>query len=557
MKLVKFQRLFFSFVIIPATSALIITSVLAGKKKYKSYSFDTPLIPPLVKVEKNPFHMTFRTSRTMRMPEFKIEGELPLKAPHIIRELPKYGHGYGKPGGMQGAYSNPQESFIDANGRRIPGELLYKEPEVIELNPQIHIGGGKINRKMSHSSPFHDFYTPSLSNRFPNIFSFRQNLRHFPLGAKHLHPQASVPHITGLMPQQFPPRHVAPLLPPNPPVSQSYFHQGPPQSNNPPPQNPQYQRPFPPTFKLEHAERAPNHQQQQNWQQNVQPYQHQSNYQPQQSHFQQNNHEIPPNSQELQEQYVPEQISKENEVKTIYRKVPVSEQTQKWIPIEPKAKWTPVIKQQQYNTVPRHFENYQNYQPEYYQPNQGGYDNRETYQESNSDNNFATTENENDYLASDSKSYGDINTSEQSYNQPSYSQQSYQPSDEPKEPQDGLITFSISGPHGGEPAPIGYHKDAKQYQEQLKHYPDRLPPSLSVAELQRYYKHHTFTDNLQDDYGYRVKTSNPLAKFASLTRKLSGLISHRSLEEKSDKEISENSEKIEENQKEEWTDFTF
>ena len=86
-KVTKVHRLLCLVFLVPAVSSLIISSVYAGKKKFKTVSFDTPLLPSIVKVEPNKLHLTFRQNKYMKTPNFKIEGTIPLKAPTIVREL--------------------------------------------------------------------------------------------------------------------------------------------------------------------------------------------------------------------------------------------------------------------------------------------------------------------------------------------------------------------------------------------------------------------------------------------------------------------------------------
>lgn len=60
--------------------SLIITSVIAGDKKFKTISFDTKFLKPL-KFEKEMPLTEFRRHRTMRPPKFDIDVNIPIKLP--------------------------------------------------------------------------------------------------------------------------------------------------------------------------------------------------------------------------------------------------------------------------------------------------------------------------------------------------------------------------------------------------------------------------------------------------------------------------------------------
>lgn len=74
-------------VLFPVES-ITITTVYAGKKKFKSYSLGIKFLPTLVKVKPNRLALSFRQSRYIRPPKFKIEGSIPFKIPTIIMERP-------------------------------------------------------------------------------------------------------------------------------------------------------------------------------------------------------------------------------------------------------------------------------------------------------------------------------------------------------------------------------------------------------------------------------------------------------------------------------------
>lgn len=76
-----------SLLVSPVTS-ITVTTVFAGKKKFKAYNLGIPFLPTLVKVKPNKFHFTVRQNRYIRPPSFKIEGSLPFKVPTILMPKP-------------------------------------------------------------------------------------------------------------------------------------------------------------------------------------------------------------------------------------------------------------------------------------------------------------------------------------------------------------------------------------------------------------------------------------------------------------------------------------
>ena len=72
----------------PPTKSITITTVYAGKKKFKSFNLGIPFLPTLVKVKPNKLSLSFRKSRYIRPPKFKIEGSIPLKVPTILIKKP-------------------------------------------------------------------------------------------------------------------------------------------------------------------------------------------------------------------------------------------------------------------------------------------------------------------------------------------------------------------------------------------------------------------------------------------------------------------------------------
>lgn len=74
--------------LVSPVSSITITTVYAGKKKFKAYNLGIPFVPTLVKVKPNKLHLTVRQNRYIRPPSFKIEGSVPLKVPTIIMQRP-------------------------------------------------------------------------------------------------------------------------------------------------------------------------------------------------------------------------------------------------------------------------------------------------------------------------------------------------------------------------------------------------------------------------------------------------------------------------------------
>lgn len=70
-----------------SNDCLIITSVLAGDKKFKTISFDSKFLKPLM-FEKELPSTEFRRHRTLRPPKFDIDVNIPIKLP-LEEEYPK------------------------------------------------------------------------------------------------------------------------------------------------------------------------------------------------------------------------------------------------------------------------------------------------------------------------------------------------------------------------------------------------------------------------------------------------------------------------------------
>ncbi|OTF75786.1 hypothetical protein BLA29_007894, partial [Euroglyphus maynei] len=101
------------------TSPITITKILAGKKKFKTYSLGLPFIPTLVKVKPNKLHLTIRQNQYIRPKKFKMDGSLPLKVPTILM-----------------AKRNPYDP----------------PPKDVEINADISLGSGKYGKTKSDYS---------------------------------------------------------------------------------------------------------------------------------------------------------------------------------------------------------------------------------------------------------------------------------------------------------------------------------------------------------------------------------------------------------------------
>jgi hypothetical protein len=98
------------------SDSLIITSVLAGDKKFKTISFDHKWLKPLT-FEKDMPNTEFRRHRTMRPPKFDIDVNIPIKLP-LDDEYP------------QEEYKKPVESniFFQTGEIQEPGQSYGHKP---------------------------------------------------------------------------------------------------------------------------------------------------------------------------------------------------------------------------------------------------------------------------------------------------------------------------------------------------------------------------------------------------------------------------------------------
>jgi hypothetical protein len=450
MKILKIDKLLLIVLLVPTVSSLIISSVYAGKKKYKTFSFGSPLLPAIVKVQPHRFHLTFRQSKYLKTPQFHIEGTLPLKAPTIIKEIIKpdpnpevveYNIGNVDANRVEATYaeSNNYQTiapYVREPPPLLPSTQLPSLPMIPPINEQRFVNKPIVPNPNNYNLHYpmkrsaDDYHNQFHSN--PQNPYFRENYdQNFPMSQPN-----NYPVYNDNNPQQYhPPQNGQRFFSPN--NLRNY--------NNPNVGINPYNN-----YNMPHNQHSNN------------------NY-----HNYHNNPVIHSSSSS----FAPQK----------YHKVFVSSDPKNtgWIPIT-------------------------NGHNNYYPPppnnlNSGHSSNKVTMVLPNYGNAVGP---------SDEK----INIGEH-YN-PSASYVDEHAVEKPTyDPDEGSISFSISGPHGGEKVPIGYEDKVKEHQEQLKKYPDHLPPGLDIPQLTKYYHHHTFTDNLKDDYGF-VGAVGP---FSFLKSKLSSL----------------------------------
>lgn len=71
----------FMLAFLPQNDGLIITTVLAGDRKFKTVSFDSWFLKPLTFEKDLPFSTQFRRHKTVRPPKFDIDINIPIKLP--------------------------------------------------------------------------------------------------------------------------------------------------------------------------------------------------------------------------------------------------------------------------------------------------------------------------------------------------------------------------------------------------------------------------------------------------------------------------------------------
>lgn len=73
-------RLIVILILFETAYSMIITSVYAGRKKFKTYSFDY-LLPPIVIEKPNKLQMSYNGHWTLKKPNFRIKFNMPIKLP--------------------------------------------------------------------------------------------------------------------------------------------------------------------------------------------------------------------------------------------------------------------------------------------------------------------------------------------------------------------------------------------------------------------------------------------------------------------------------------------
>lgn len=142
-----------------SNDCLIITSVLAGDKKFKTISFHSKLLKPLT-FEKELPSTEFRRHRTLRPPKFDIDVNIPIKLPledeygQEVTKKPVTSNIFFETGEIVEPYKKKQESY--------PNELAYaasnnKQQQLANKNIVLPIVGTKniarAYQQASHQSP--------------------------------------------------------------------------------------------------------------------------------------------------------------------------------------------------------------------------------------------------------------------------------------------------------------------------------------------------------------------------------------------------------------------
>ena len=426
MKSFEFKRLFVLLFLVPTVSSLIISSVYAGKKKFKTFSFGTPLLPTIVKVEPNKLHLTFRQYKYLRTPQFKIEGTLPLKAPTIIKEVFKpdpnpevVEYNFGDMGAIPEA--NQHVTYDDT--QNVP---VFVEPPK-ETTPQMPSPSGWQPIVNRNPIEFTDH-----SNYFPTHHRVRRFANHY---NNRFEANRMIPSFNG-----FPRNYESFETPHHYPIG--------PQNSDPYPSSTNYQNffnpnvgPYPGNTNLENSAPIANSYPNFFTAQSHSPHQ-----------FKHHSYNSGSDMTASSSSFGPPKYERYFN--------PSNFQNNKWIPID-----SPSV-------------------PPMTQSSDSGHSNGFVDQSQKKVN------------------IGEHYNPSASYvNEKMVEKPTYDPDE--SEPDEGAISFSISGPHGGEEVPAGYEAKIKQMHEVLKEHPNHLPPGLDIHQLMRYYTHHTFTDPLKDSYGYK------------------------------------------------------
>lgn len=138
---------------------LIITSVLAGDKKFKTISFHTKLLKPLT-FEKELPTTEFRRHRTLRPPKFDIDVNIPIKLPledeyaQDVTKKPVTSNIFFETGEIVEPYGKKQQSYPNEPAYAASSNQLQQSTSELNTSP---IGYAKnvagINRQAPKQSP--------------------------------------------------------------------------------------------------------------------------------------------------------------------------------------------------------------------------------------------------------------------------------------------------------------------------------------------------------------------------------------------------------------------
>ena len=466
-------------VAIPIANSLIITSVMAGDKKYKSYSFESKFIPPFVKVEPNKFHMAFHKTKNLRMPEFQIEGNLPLRIPTVLKEEQRM-KAYVNPGDSYSdnsyAASNPEPQTAPIN---MNGQFQQLQNVPININ-------GQQFQKINQDQQQQESNPPSFV--VPQEFLPLQSNLNSPVPLPIENQQIRKMGLFNKR-QEFNPQFQSFMQPPKVQIGQYYL---------PIQINPSMIRQFQMASHLMENGR-------------IKPSMNKQPLKIEQPKFEQPKFEQPKFEQPKFEQPKFEQPK--------YEKVIINSPPEKntWIPIvdsnrNANMNYPNNNYQQNYqNEQNNNYNPTNNYQTNnLQQPNDMEFSSNETPQKKINIGEYVHRDQRPQEVPEDSEEAQESQESEQSASSAQESQNYQQSVKYDNEPGDGSISFTITGPHGGQPAPPYYHQNLRDYEEQAKNYPDRMPQGLSPESLYRYYTDHTFTNVLKNDYGYDAKVGKVL-----------------------------------------------
>ncbi|XP_053208691.1 uncharacterized protein LOC128392654 [Panonychus citri] len=123
MKVINLFGLFVFIVILQSTCSIIITSVYAGRKKFKTFSFDW-LFPPIVLERANKLGFSFNGHYRLQKPNFRIKFNMPLKFPIHMN----YANNYDE------IDDNSQPTPSDYNGLGMPDAGAHDHEDTNEPN---------------------------------------------------------------------------------------------------------------------------------------------------------------------------------------------------------------------------------------------------------------------------------------------------------------------------------------------------------------------------------------------------------------------------------------